>query len=699
MTPERRANLDRLLAPRHIAFVGGRDAEIAIQEAERAGFRGQIWAINPRRESLGGYPCVSDLADLPEAPDAAYLAVPAAAAVEATATLAGMGAGGIVCYSAGFRESGEVGAELERRLVEAAGDLALVGPNCYGVINYLDRVALWPFAHGGSTPGWGAAIITQSGMLSSDLTMSQRSVPLTHMVSGGNQAVLSIEDFIDHLAGHPAVRAIGLHIEGLRDARKFERACLKAAELSVPVVALKTGSSRIAASLAVSHTGSLSGDDDLHNALFERCAVVRVDSPAELLESLKFLCVSGAPRGRRVAGFTCSGGGAAMMADLAAKAGLAFPAYGVAAAEELADLLPAVATVSNPLDYTTPIWGQLERTLPVFDRAIEHAGADVAVLVQDYPASGLEESKPFYQADANAFVEVVSSYGLPAAICSTLPESLDAETRENLVGLGVSPLQGLPEAICAIQAGALWSERRNRILDGDLKPLFPAVQGEAARLLDEAEGKRRVAEMGIRVPEGRVVSGDGAPAAAADIGFPSVLKMLGPRLTHKTDAGAIAISLQSAAEVKQAVDTLRSNVETHDPLAVTDRFLVEAMETEPAAELLLTIRADSQFGLALTIGAGGVLAELVDDVVTLLLPAETKQIARALRSLKVSSLIAGYRGKPGADLEETAKQIAGFAKAAADHAGTIAEVEINPLFVSKHRLVAVDVLMHEWGST
>ena len=313
MTPARRANLTRLLSPRHIAFVGGRDAEVAIKEAERRGFRGAIWAVNPRRDALGGHPCHRALADLPEAPDAVFLAVPAPAAVEAVAELARMGAGGIVCYTAGFREAGAAGADLERRLIEAAGDMALIGPNCYGLINYLDGAALWPFAHGGTCPGWGAAIITQSGMLSSDITMAQRSLPLTHMISGGNQSVLTIEDFVDHLADHPAVRAIGIHIEGLRDVQAFEAACLKALDRGVPVVALKTGSSRIGASLTVSHTGSLSGADDLHNALFDRCGVIRVKNPSELLETLKFLCVAGVPGGNRVAGFTCSGGGATML--------------------------------------------------------------------------------------------------------------------------------------------------------------------------------------------------------------------------------------------------------------------------------------------------------------------------------------------------------------------------------------------------
>lgn len=388
-----------------------------------------------------------------------------------------------------------------------------------------------------------------------------------------------------------------------------------------------------------------------------------------------------------------------MMADHAAKIGLELPAHSAAAAKELTGLLPAVATVSNPLDYTTPIWGQPERTAPVFSLTMAHANADATLLVQDYPASGLDESKPYYQADAKAFVDAARSNGLPAAICSTLPENLDADTRETLISLRVAPMQGLHEALGAVRAGALWNERRNRILAGAPQPLLPAANGAVARLLDEAEGKRRVADMGMPVPAGRVTSGDGAPAAAEEIGYPAVLKMLGPRLTHKTEAGAVAIGLQSAAAVKEAVGAMRARVEAHDPLAVTDWFLVEAMEEDPVAEMILSIRSDPQFGLALTIGTGGVLAELIEDAATLLLPASADEIARAMRRLKVSSLISGFRGKPGAELEETAQKIAEFAAAAADRTQTLAEVEINPLFVHEHDIAAVDVLMHEWADT
>ena len=236
MTPQQRINLLRLLKPRHVAVIGGRDAEVCATECARIGFTGPFWPVNPKRPEIGGHRCYASIDDLPEAPDAVFLAIPREPAIEALQKLAAMGAGGVVCYTAGFGETGTDGADMEARLLEAAGDLALVGPNCYGLINYIDKVALWPFAHGGECPGYGAAIITQSGMLSSDFTMSQRSVPFAYMVSAGNQSAIRIEDFIDVLCDRDEVRVFGLHIEAIKDAVQFESVARKALKLRSSVM-------------------------------------------------------------------------------------------------------------------------------------------------------------------------------------------------------------------------------------------------------------------------------------------------------------------------------------------------------------------------------------------------------------------------------------------------------------------------------
>ncbi len=692
MTPAQRQNFKRLLNPRHIAFIGGRDAKTAITEARRRGYQGQMWAVNPRRKDLDGVACVASIDDLPEAPDAVYLAIPAEPAIHAVQTLAQRGAGGVVCYTAGFKEAGAAGQAAEERLRDAVGDLALIGPNCYGVINYIGNSALWSFAHGGGSPGYGAAIITQSGMLSSDMTMAQRSVPLAYMISAGNQAALGQEDFLEVMVDDPAVRAIGLHIEGLQDIPRFEAAALKALKQGVPVVALKTGTSDIGGALTISHTGSLSGSNELYQALFDRTGVIVVTNPAQLLETLKFLCVAGAPKGSCIAGFTCSGGGATMLADHAETIGLTFPPISPDADAALTNLLPEIATVSNPLDYTTPIWGQPEHTTPVFAAAMDGIAADAAILVQDYPAPVLDASKPLYRNDAKAFIQAVAN--VPAAICATIPENLDAETRDALIADGIAPMQGMHETLNAIAHGAKWTTARARLLAAKPRPLKAAGPICGPVMVTEAEGKAWVARAGLAVPDSRVTCGANAARTAETLGYPVALKMLGPRIAHKTEIGAVALNLASASEIIAAAEKMRRDVTDRDRTAYNDSFLVERMVAEPTAELIVGIRHDPQFGYALTLGSGGILVELIGDAVTLLLPTSQPEIQAALDNLKIGALMRGFRGRAKVDTHGIAQSLLHLCDAVLKSDPPVHDIEINPLFVGANGAIAVDVLMH-----
>ena len=715
MTPARRRNLLRLLKPRHVAVIGGREAETVSGECARIGYRGSVWPVNPRRESIGGHRCFRSVEDLPRAPDAAFVAVPREAAIDTVARLAAMGAGGAVCHTAGFAETGSEGARLEAALVESAGDLALIGPNCYGFINYLDRAALWPFAHGGSCPGYGAAIVTQSGMLASDLTMSQRSVPFAFMASIGNQSVVTLADCVDVFGGFGGVRAIGLHVEEIPDVAAFSAAVRKAVVGGIPVVALKTGVSEIGAMLAAGHTGALSGADDLYQALFDRLGVIRVSTPAQLLETLKFLCVAGVPDGDRVAGLTCSGGAAAMLADYAQIAGLRFPPPSERTAERLARCLPHTATVSNPLDYTTPIWGVAERVRPVFEAMLEHP-CDVAVIVQDYPLEGLDESKGSYLSDAESFIAATRAAGVPAAVCSTLPESIDRATREMLIAQGVAPMQGIRETLDAI-AGAVWHGRRRVRIQGDARGVGADAAGEAGagsgtrvgaviraasfgpvKTIDEHQAKVRLRDAGMAVPAGCVVGSREAPQAAAGIGFPVAVKMVSERLPHKSEAGAVALGISSPAQVQAAVARIHAEVRRHDPGALSDRFLIEPMVEPPLAELLVNIRSDPRFGLAMTLASGGVLTELVADAVTILLPANRTDLEEALERLRVSRLLSGFRGTAPADRTVVVEALSRLDSYLCREGNDVVEVEINPLFILRDRVCAIDALMRVSGN-
>ena len=360
MTPSQKKNLQRLLAPRHIAFIGGSEALYASRQCAAGGFSGQIWGVNPKRRKLDEHPCFSSVDDLPEAPDAAFIAVPGPVVPAVVSQLQQRGAGGVVCYSAGFSERGVAGEALEQKLIEVSGDLALVGPNVFGLLNYIQGAHLWPYSHGGQRVTRGPAIISQSGMLSGYLLTNRRSVNFSYVIGAGNQSILGVEDYLEALLTRPEVTAFGIYLESLRDIPQFAKAAVKALDRNIPLVVLKVGRSDLAARTTLTHTGSLAGSDTLYQALFDRLGVVRVPTPSLMLETLNLLTIAGAPVGQRLAAFTCSGGDVAMLADRGEECGIDFKAPSHTASHTLKSLLPAIATVSNPLDSTTPLWGHEE---------------------------------------------------------------------------------------------------------------------------------------------------------------------------------------------------------------------------------------------------------------------------------------------------------------------------------------------------
>ena len=696
MTAQRQKNLRRLLRPRHVALVGGDDVATVINECRRIGYSGALWPVNPNRKDIAGIPCFADIEALPDAPDASFLAVPKQAAIDITARLARRGAGGVVCYTAGFSELGSTGQEAEAELVNAAGEMALLGPNCYGLINYHDKIALWPFAHGGAHPGFGAAIITQSGMLSSDLTMSQRHLPLSYMVSVGNQASLRLEDFIDIFLEEPHVRAIGLHIEAIRDTEKFAVAAMRAIEKNIPIVALKTGVSEIGARLTTSHTGSLSGTDATYSAFFKRLGICRVATPSELVELLKFLTIAGVPTGPKIAGFTCSGGGATMLADSAAPLELDFVQPSSQTATALTQLLPHTATVTNPLDYTTPIWGDYERTLPVFKCLLKDE-YDSAVLVQDYPAAGLDESKPHYRADSDSFIKACRIANIPAAICSTLPENLDAETRSHVLQAGVAPMQGIKTCMEAMNAAANYGKRRAVLLANPPHPFRRAeVMGSRFRQLDEATAKSILAKAGLHVPPFHQL-----PMAKAiskkidyiDLAYPVAAKICSSDICHKTEIRGVQLNISSESELTTAITSIINNVEHHAPDARLYGILIESMINNAILELMASLRRDPQFGLVLTIASGGVMTEILQDASTVLVPADDISLLAALDSLRIAPLFDGFRGGQAASRTAVLDQIKGLVSLMKD-TPDIVEIEINPIMVGKDYACCADALIN-----
>ncbi len=674
-------DLSRLLAPKHIAVVGGREAGVVLRQCRAGGFSGPVWPVNPARAELEGVACYDSVAALPEAPDLSFVAVPRGATIEVVRELAARGAGGVVCYAAGFAEVGPEGAGLQRELVAAAGAMPLVGPNCFGLLNYLDGAVLWPEQHGGEAVSRGVAIVTQSGNMGINLTMQGRSLPIAYMISIGNQAALGFADYIAALAEDPRVSAIGLYIEGLTDVAAFSRAAALALERGVPIVAIKSGTSEVGAQTALSHTSALTGSDALYDALFRRLGIARVGSLHGFLETLKIFDLAAPIAGRGLGLMSCSGGEAALFADLATARGFTFPPLAKAQADSLRAQLPDFTTIANPLDYNTAIWGDRAGLERCFTTMLEN-DFDFTVLVFDYPSTvvpGIEA----WDGALDAFVAAVEVTGARAAVMSTISELLPAPARERLAARGIVPLQGLEEAVIALDASAGYGEARDRILvRGSARAAHLPGAGPApppAVVMSEWDGKRLLAEHGLTVPEGRLVAPGDAAAAAEELGGPVAVKGVAPGLAHKSDLDAVQLNLHGAEAVARAAEAVRALLP--DPPGVAPKVLVERMVEGAVAELLVGVTADSQFGLALVLGSGGTLVELARDYRTLLLPLSRAEVAEALDSLMVARLIAGYRGRPEGDREAVIEAVLAIAAFAEARRGQFAELDVNPLMV------------------
>ncbi|AYF85859.1 CoA-binding protein [Pseudomonas sp. DY-1] len=688
-----RDNLKRLLAPRHLAFIGGRSMARALKRCAEGGFAGQMWLVNPQHAELEGVNCVASVAELPCGPDAVFIATNREQTLDSVAALAAKGAGGAICYASGFAETGAEGQALQAQLLAAAGEMALLGPNCYGLLDYLHGAALWPVAHGGQLVEKGVAVLTQSGNFAYNLSMSDRSLHVAYMASVGNQAQLGVAELMDVLLDEPRVTAIGLHLEGLKNIPGFARAAHKALEKGIPIIALKTGVSQIGAELALSHTSSLAGSDTLYDSLFERLGVIRVSGPVSFMETLKAAACGKLPSGPGLIALACSGGDAGLIADYAELNGLQLPKLDDGQCRELAQVLPAYANIANPLDFTTAIWGDGAALARMLDSAMD-SPADAALLVLDYPGEDTGE-RPQCDLLLELYCDALARHGKTGFIASALPELLPPHAREYLHARGVAALQGVEDGLAAWGRIATYRQRRDRLLargESALVPLSPAPVAEG-ELLDEWQSKQALRTFGLPVPQALLSTPERALEDAGRLGYPLVLKAVSAHLPHKTEAGAVALNLRDAESLDQALGEMRQRIAAYAPGVAFDQVLLERMATPPLAELIVGVKREEGFGLALVIGAGGILVELLKDSRSLLLPTNDAAIRDALLSLRSAPLLTGFRGRPAADLEVLVAAIRAVADYACENAGRLLELDVNPLLVCAEGAVAVDALI------
>lgn len=695
-----RPELDRLLRPHSIALVGasvkpGSLGDCVLTNLEDAGYPGELYLVNPNRPVIHGRTCLGSIEELPAGIDCAVLAIPGPAVVESVRACAIKGVGSVIVFSAGFAEAGEAGRSAQSELQSIAREHGMIveGPNCLGMVNYVNGIPLTFVITPPQSPKEvaGAAIISQSGALAAVIAVNMRhhGIPLSYSISTGNEAVIGVEDFVEHLIGDHATRVFALVVEQFRQPKRLLELVHRVREADQFVVLLHPGRSSTARASAATHTGAIAGDYDVMHTLVTHAGVIHVDTMEELVDVSQILVRCRELPSGGAAIFTESGAFKALALDLCDRVGLQLPGLSSRAHAALEEALPAFIPPSNPLDLTAQ--GLVDpdlyrRTLPPILEEVQFGSALLGIILTDTITTRLK-LPPILGA-------IRSLASRKPIVFAALDEGapFDFPELEELRALGVACFPSPERAIRALAHVTSFALRTTVRDDAfsDERAIRRPIEG----ILSEWESKSILAQWGIAVPRGQLARNvDEAVRIAGEIGFPVVLKAQAAALPHKSDAGGVLLGICSEAEVREAWSTLHRNVHRARPEITLAGVMVERMG-EKGLELIVGGRNDPQWGPVLLVGAGGVLAEAMRDV--RLIPSDLPkwQIEDELRKLRCAPLLDGFRGSPALDLAAVADVAAKIGRMLRI-APEIIEIDINPLVVYRvgKGAVALDALI------
>ncbi|EQB14462.1 acetate--CoA ligase family protein [Sphingobium lactosutens] len=677
----------RLLRPRSIVVIGasakpGSPSGIVVKMLDQDQFSGDIHLVGRSGGEIAGRPIVPDLAQLPQGIDLAVLTLPAAGVIDAIKACIAAKVANAVIFASGFAETGEDARGAQEMLGQLAREagIGVVGPNCIGFTNYIDRIGIGfipvpPIVAPTAAQLPTVAIVAQSGGLMGHVSwaLEERGVPVAYRISTGNEAGLGLADYIAYLATDPAVSVISLYAEQIRKPAEFLDAVAQARAAGKPVVMYHTGRSDGAKEAAASHTGALAGDYATMAALASRAGVLMADSIEAWIDCTELLVRKPVPPVQPPAVVTTSGAFCAVAIDYLDELGLELPTLPAATEAALRPRFPEFTPPKNPLDLTT----QAAFDIPLTADAIRELVKDDAFgsVALSCPALGSAAAKWLAP-----LVDVIHASAKPILVTamgeeSAFPQDFVDMARKNGVLLSRSPERAL-RTVAAVTA---YGRSLAAIGEGttaapaaiDLPELKPGTQPEWL-------GKEVLDAIGVARPKSELVQTPDAAALAAEaIGFPVVLKVQAAELAHKTEIGGVLLSLKNADEVRQGFATLTERVQQARPGAVLDGILVEAMAPK-GLELVVGAKRDAQWGPVLLVGLGGILVEALKDVRLMSADVTPAEIERELRQLKAAALLSGFRGSPPVDVAAVAKAVAAV--------GTlmrlrpdITEIDLNPL--------------------
>lgn len=698
--PISRAALDRFLSPRSVAVVGASDKPGALgatllSNLAKNDFAGTVYPINPKRDEIAGLKCLPSVEALPEGVDVAVLAIPRAGVLGAVRGLAARKAGGVVIFSAGFAEGGEEGLAEQREIARIAAEAGMVveGPNCIGMVNYVDRVPLTFVETMCTPPGArrGVGIVSQSGAMAAVLAtmLLARDLGVSYTVSTGNEAASGVEDFVDWMVDDPDTHIIAMLVEQFRKPQAFLAAARRAAAAGKPVVLLHPGKSSAARESAATHTGAMAGDYKLMRAMVGRAGVIFAETLEELGDIAEIAArVPVLPSGN-AAVLGESGAFKALTLDFAEEQGLPLAALDDDNAPLLRAALPPFVPVSNPLDLTAQGLSEpalYTRTLDAL-LADERVGTIIAGIIQAEPITCAIKFPPVLAAvEGKALAKPVIFAGLDEGA------EVPAERVAALRAAGVPWFPSTERALRAVARLTAWSARDAAANGLDPTPL--AGLDAVAGVVPEYRAKELLAPAGIAFPKGRfAASVDAAVAAADTVGYPVAMKAQAAALGHKSDAGGVLLNLADAAAVHAAWERIHANVAAYSSGIALDGVLIEEMGKR-GVEMIVGAKNDPEWGPVILAGFGGVAAEILQDV--RLLPADMTEegVVAELMKLKSAALLAGYRGSPALDVAALASLIVRLGQVLRAEP-SIREIDLNPVILHpvSEGVVALDALM------
>jgi acyl-CoA synthetase (NDP forming) len=683
-TQEAGRGLDALFSPRSIAIFGASDDVTKIggrplQFLQKYGYAGRIYPINRKAGQVQSLPAYASVADLPEAPELAVVAVPPEGVLDAVRDCATRGVRAAVVLSAGFSEMGEAGSRLQAEIgrVAKTTGMRIVGPNCLGAIGVPDKsIATFSVALESSFPSPGpVGIVSQSGNLGSYTLRlaAERGLGISRMLTTGNECDVDIADAIASLAADPGTSVILCCMETCRDGARLQQAMAMARDAGKPLVVLKVGVSEAGSEAAASHTGALACSDAVFDVVLRNGGAIRVPSIEQLLEVGHALAVVGpdrVPKGNKVAVLTASGGFGVLLADAASAQGLELPKLAGETQRNILSVVP-FASPSNPVDMTAQVSSRPEVLAKVLAAVAADTTCD-ALILQSANAFHVPRLREVF---LSALEQVRRDH--PSRLiflCARAPQDVCAQ----LNAMGFPTVEGI-DAACATLAALVRFGAR----DGASKDV-PAIAREALApeaFATEASAKAALAQAGLPVlKEVIVTSRDQALAAARETGFPLVLKIVSPDIAHKTEVGGVVVGVRSEGQLVDEYESLLARVAGKAPQARITGVLVAQM-AQGGTELILGTKKDPVFGSMVMVGLGGIFAEILKDVALQPAPVDEAQATAMLRSLKAFPLLDGARGRGKADVPAAARAVAALSRFAARHAGSVAEIDINPLVV------------------